>query len=332
MADRSKKTKKRFPLFAVLLIVFACGVFAYSAYRLIDFYRADEEAVQQAQELYDLAVTTVPPNADGVTQQTDAAEGTDEATQTADAAPYPTGGADYTHVPKPSLAPGETEQPTQAAQTEGHGGEASTQQAAQPTAESGGANNPPAAGPLYVDFSKLQQINPDICGWLYSPGTVINYPVVFSSDNVYYLDHLVDGTHSAAGSLFVDYRNNRDFSDLNTVIYGHHMKSGTMFGSLKLYKNASYYKNHPYMWLYTPTAVYRLDIIAGYTTRGGSSAFSMYNDAGSLAQYIASAVQQSAFTSQVDISSVTKVVTLATCAYDFTNARYVLLCHPVQVG
>ena len=85
-----------------------------------------------------------------------------------------------------------------------------------------------------VDFAPLQAINPDIVAWLRIPG-VLEYPVVRGEDNSYYLNHTVQKTYNIAGSIFLDYRNERDFSDSKNIIYGHNMKDGSMFGGLKAY-------------------------------------------------------------------------------------------------
>ena len=83
--------------------------------------------------------------------------------------------------------------------------------------------------PITVDFERLQEENKDIIAWLYCPDTEINYPVVQSKDNEYYLRRLLDGTWNIAGTLFMDYRNAADCSDLHTIIYGHNMKNNTMY-------------------------------------------------------------------------------------------------------
>ena len=87
-----------------------------------------------------------------------------------------------------------------------------------------------------IDFGALKMVNDDSAAWLYSPGTDIDYPVMKADDYSYYLSHLPDGTYNVNGTLFIDYNNAPDFTDQLTVIYGHHMRSGQMFGSLKGYK------------------------------------------------------------------------------------------------
>ena len=106
--------------------------------------------------------------------------------------------------------------------------------------------------PISVDFAALKAENPDIVAWLYSADTPINYPVVQSDDNNYYLRRLTDGSYNSNGTLFVDFRDAPDFSGFNTIIYGHRMKSKAMFGTLPGYLEQEYYEEHPVMYLLTP--------------------------------------------------------------------------------
>lgn len=96
-----------------------------------------------------------------------------------------------------------------------------------------------------VDFAELQKINPDVVGWIYGADTHINYPVVQGKDNNYYLHRMFTGEDNRAGSIFLDSTNNKDFSDVHSILYGHHMKNGAMFHDLMEYKNQEYYDKHP---------------------------------------------------------------------------------------
>ena len=102
---------------------------------------------------------------------------------------------------------------------------------------------PPVLYPA-VDFDGLHQTNADVIGWIYIEDTNINYPIVQGTDNKYYVDHMVDGTKNGAGSIFMDYRNALDFSDPNTVIYGHNMKNKTMFAHITEYKDPEFFEAH----------------------------------------------------------------------------------------
>ena len=176
-----------------------------------------------------------------------------------------------------------------------------------------------------IDFNALRSINNDSVAWLYSPGTVIDYPVMKAGDYSYYLNHLADGTVNANGSLFIDYNNAPDFSDNLTVIYGHHMKSGSMFGSLVEYKNQNYFDNNPYMYLYTEHGDYRIDIMYGCVIGAGQwreRAF-MYSE--SIEALLAYSKQNTTFHSSVEYQEDDKIVVLSTCSYEFDDARYFLV-------
>ena len=90
--------------------------------------------------------------------------------------------------------------------------------------------------PITVDFAELKKENNDIVAWIYSEDTPINYPVVQAQDNEFYVHRLINKNKGSQGTLFADYRNNIE-KDANTIIYGHNMKNGTMFGTIKKYKN-----------------------------------------------------------------------------------------------
>jgi sortase B len=176
-----------------------------------------------------------------------------------------------------------------------------------------------------IDFGALKAQNEDAAAWLYCPGTPIDYPVMQANDYSYYLNHLYDGTQNANGALFIDYNNAADFSDALTVIYGHHMRSGMMFGSLKGYKGQDYYDTHPTMYLYTKEGDYRLDLIYGCVIDEGQwrqRAFMYPENIGALMAY---AAQNTTFASNVSFKPGDRVVALSTCSYEFDDARYVVL-------
>ena len=102
-----------------------------------------------------------------------------------------------------------------------------------------------------VDFAALQEINPDVVAWIRIPG-VLEYPVVRGGDNSYYLNHTVQKTYNIAGSIFLDYRNERDFSDSKNIIYGHNMKDGSMFHVLRNYQDIDFFQEHTNMEVYLP--------------------------------------------------------------------------------
>lgn len=177
-----------------------------------------------------------------------------------------------------------------------------------------------------IDFSALERINPDIVGWLAAEGAGIDYPVVQGKDNDYYLQHLFTGERNKLGSIFMDYNNYSDFSDRNTVIYGHNMQNGSMFSSLAKYKKQSYYDSFPAMVLYTPRGNYKIHLFAGIIVDGNdkSSIRLNFKDNQEFQAYIKTLKKESTFKSNTIVGPDDRIVTLCTCSYEFTNARYVL--------
>ena len=176
-----------------------------------------------------------------------------------------------------------------------------------------------------IDFEVLHSMNKDSAAWLYSPNTVIDYPVMRADDYTYYLNHLSDGTVNANGSLFIDYNNSPDFSDDLTVIYGHHMKSGSMFGSLKGYKEQSYFDANPYMYLYTPDGDYRIDLLYGCLIAAGqwSQGAFMYSE--NLDELLSYSRNNTTFISEATYTQGDRIIALSTCSYEFDDARYVVI-------
>jgi sortase B len=180
--------------------------------------------------------------------------------------------------------------------------------------------------PITVDFAVLQAQNPDIVGWIYSEGTVINYPILQGEDNQQYLRRLYDGTKSTLGSIFLDFRNLSDFSDLNSLVYGHNIRSGQMFASLSDYRDQAYYEEHPVIWLLTPDKDYRIDLLAGLVVPSDSEVYEIYSYPEELLAGLEYVCSESTFDpGVVDLEAVERIVTLSTCSYDYNDARYVVI-------
>lgn len=177
---------------------------------------------------------------------------------------------------------------------------------------------------VYVDFAALEGVNSDIVAWLYGADTGLNYPIVQAEDNDYYLYRLLDGTWNKNGTIFMDYVNCSDFSDQNTLVYGHHMKSGAMFGALVQYKKQEFYDAHPYLYLYTPQQSYRLDLIAGSVVDYDDAVYSTVLSADTVSALVRSSRFESRTPVPEDLSSA-HLVTLSTCSYEFENARFVVV-------
>ncbi len=175
--------------------------------------------------------------------------------------------------------------------------------------------------PFTVDFDVLKKQNEDIVGWIYSKDTPINNPVLQSIDNDYYLRRLITRDYNAAGSLFMDYRNDSSMQNYNTIIYGHNMKNGTMFASLQKYRNQEYYEEHKFIYYFTPEKNYLVRLFSACTESANSSIYKLENFNQNT---IDSIVRKSNFKSNVTVTENDKIIILSTCAYDYDEARYVV--------
>ena len=180
--------------------------------------------------------------------------------------------------------------------------------------------------PIDVNFEALKAMNANVVGWLYCPGTQINYPVVQSSDNSYYLTHLYDNQSNSSGTIFMDARNSPDLSNINTIIYGHNMKNGSMFASLQNYDEQWYYNAHPVMYYITNEHDYQIDVFASFETTSDSDVFTIFfPNAETYGNYMRARWGQSRIdTSWLPMSADDNIITLTTCSYGFEGARYVV--------
>lgn len=185
-----------------------------------------------------------------------------------------------------------------------------------------------------VDWKALKKVNPDVQGWLYQKGTVINYPVVQGTDNDTYLHTRFDKQWSGGGTLFVDCRMEKDFKGFNSIIYGHHMKDGSMFRSIRGYtKEDGYYDKHKTLELATPHGNYHLVVFSAFITKAtDEDTYKMTYGEAEKQAYIDRAWERSELPitkDSVDVTKNDRLVTLSTCAYDYEEARYIVMCKMV---
>ena len=181
-----------------------------------------------------------------------------------------------------------------------------------------------------IDFDALRKINPDVIGWLRYKGTVIDYPVVQGENNETYLSMLFDRTWGGCGTLFADCITEAPFRQFNKIVYGHHMKDGTMFACLKELRDPEYCKKNSRLELITPEGKFDLVICAFLNEPSDSTIYTTnfileedkqnyLNLIRSLASYITTA----------DMTTEDRLVMLSTCAYEFEDARYIVVCKMV---
>ncbi|NCB93132.1 MAG: class B sortase [Clostridia bacterium] len=170
--------------------------------------------------------------------------------------------------------------------------------------------------PPEVDFEELQSINPDVIGWLQLEAIDdISYPIVQGEDNDHYLHRTFKDTYNFAGSIFIDYANSPTFSDCNTIIYGHNMRNGSMFGQLKQMYESEKYKDSKYLWICTPKAKYRYEIFSLQYAAVNSETYTLFSEHDeNFGKYLDKMVDKSEVDMEtVELSKDDYVVTLSTC-------------------
>jgi sortase B len=177
-------------------------------------------------------------------------------------------------------------------------------------------------------FAELKAINPDVVGWLTLYGTEIDYPLVQSKvSNDEYLSLNAKREVTASGSLFLDYRNAADFTDFNTLIFGHHMTGGVMFGGLDAFAEQAYFDAHEYGNLFYDGTDHGLQVVAmlyvdAYDYTIFNPAISGESNRQAYLDYIA---QKALCSRQVVLTTADHIVVMSTCSTDITNARLLLI-------
>ncbi len=180
--------------------------------------------------------------------------------------------------------------------------------------------------PLEVDWDELAAINPEIVGWIYVDGLPhISYPICRAGDNDYYLHHTFRKEYLFAGSIFEDYHNAPDFSDPNSVVYGHNMRDGSMFNTLKQMNSQEAYEANPYFWILTPKGNYRYHIYSIMTAGISSEVYVLYHNNGpEFLEWEKRMQAASNVRNDVKLLESDKTVVLSTCTSD-SSVRWVVI-------
>lgn len=179
-----------------------------------------------------------------------------------------------------------------------------------------------------VDFALLAKENPEVRAWVRLSDTAINLPVVKTTDNSYYLSHRFDEVKNKLGTPFIDAGNVGDFSDRHTVIYGHALSDGSMFGSLWEYENPNYFTRHPEIQLFLPDGTQKTLIVFACSRVDGTRAsipIAFSSEAEFLA-FIDTLNQTSAFTSNVKVTSGDRIVSFCVVLPEGEEGRMLVSC------
>lgn len=177
-------------------------------------------------------------------------------------------------------------------------------------------------------FEELQKINPEVFGWLTIINTEVDYPICRGEDNEKYVNTNAEGKYSMVGSLFLDHRNQIDFSDYNNIIYGHHMERNLFFGCFDEYKDKTFFEEHSYANIYYGGKKHGVELFAFILADAYDSelytVFGMDSEEGK-AYYLDYVKKTALHVLPVDVSTDDTLVVLSTCTEDITNGRFILV-------
>lgn len=192
-------------------------------------------------------------------------------------------------------------------------------------------SRPSYEGMPEVDFETLWETNTDICAWVTVPGTQVNYPVLQNASSkephdTYYLMHTVEKASGLPGAIYIEPCNAADFTDANTVMYGHNMKNGSMFGSLHEFEDDTFFEEHQYAYIVTPekNQVYQIFAVILYDDRHIMGTYD-FSDTVNYQLFLDSLASNRSmgdiFREGVTVTTDDKIITMSTCVKGQDNKR-----------
>ncbi|MFI3236451.1 MAG: class B sortase [Lachnospiraceae bacterium] len=183
---------------------------------------------------------------------------------------------------------------------------------------------------LSLDFLELQEtVNEDIYAWIYIPNTNVDYPILqHPTDDSYYLKYNLDGSYGYPGAIYTESLNTMDFTDPNTVIYGHNMNDGSMFNTIKNFADAEFFEENDFIYIYTKNTTYIYEVFAAYEFSDMHLLMSYYlENEGIYESYLNSVLETRAIganvKSEMELSKDDRIITLSTCVSS-SNKRFLV--------
>lgn len=186
----------------------------------------------------------------------------------------------------------------------------------------------PSSSETRPQFQSLLGMNQDITGWIRLDDTPIDYPILQGEDNRYYLDKNYKRQNTRAGSIFMDFRNKVELSSRNTILYGHDMKDGSMFGNLKKYLEHPFFNQHRLLHFDTLYESYEAEVFSVYrTTTDFNYIQTDFNSKAEYASFLQNIQSRSVFQSRVVLTEDDSILTLSTCDYELDPDKGRLVVH-----
>lgn len=187
-----------------------------------------------------------------------------------------------------------------------------------------------------ASFEDLMKINSDVCAWLTIDNTAIDFPILQGQDNLTYINRDVYGNFALAGSIFLDSRNARDFSDAYSLLFGHHMDHSNMFGDLDLFKEEKFFRENRTGKLLLPDRSYPLEVLCVILVQSDDDILFEPQESSGNMNTVLSYVAENALYQNTDVLETMrmeenpKLLGLSTCSTEFTDARTIVLCRMIE--
>lgn len=178
---------------------------------------------------------------------------------------------------------------------------------------------------LELDLQTLKNTNGEVVGWIYIPDSPVSYPFLQGQDNAYYLKRTWDKQWNFYGSVFMEHRSAADFSDFNTILYGHNMNDSQMFGSLTAYREQSYWQEHPCVYLVTEDRVLRYAVFASYEAALTDDTYRLVFDSDAQKEaFLRLALDKSQIKTEIVPTVEDEILTLSTCTGVTRDTRWMV--------
>lgn len=178
-----------------------------------------------------------------------------------------------------------------------------------------------------INLDALREYNDQVAGWIRIDGIKeVDYPIMQAEDNTYYLSHAWDGSENYTGAIFLECLNSIDFTDHNTIVYGHNMRDSSMFAMLHLYREQSSLKNCPYVYIRTDEGVLRYEVFAAFYAPLESPIFGLsFNQEETKVKFLEYAKENSEIQAPFEPELTDRILTLSTCTKSNNDMRWVVL-------
>lgn len=315
-ARRPKKKKNGGSVISTILLAAAICVFAFSAYKLIGYYREYKKGQDEYSSLEDTYTVKNPTAPVEAASEASSEDGgyiltNVEQLEDPDTVEEVKAGAktrQITEGPNGNSGAGFSGGETNAAGADSTSGTA----AGTDPAGSGAVETVPMlVNP--IDFDELAKVNTEVMGWLRIGALDISYPVAQAADNEYYLHRTFRREEVFSGCIFLNCDNTKYLTDQNSIVYGHNMKDGSMFGRLKEL-DQEHYNENPYFWIFTPNLIYQYRIFSTSTVSRAGDPYRTRFSRDDFQAFINNSQEQSGIDSHgVTVTTDDRIVTLSTC-------------------